>query len=135
MKVTILFLAAIITLSSCTQNERVKRFGGSATIDIPADRQNAHKLAIHSELRREMRLVPARFAFDLPAQLENLRLAMLHDLLETLIPQQSISAAQVIHRIQLRKHLTRHGAAGLVVNRRSLGIGVKITLIKIKSLN
>jgi hypothetical protein len=34
-----IFLAAIITLSSCTQNERVKRFGGSAAIDIPADRQ------------------------------------------------------------------------------------------------
>jgi len=39
MKTIIFTLAAIITLSSCTQNERVKRFGGSAQIDIPADRQ------------------------------------------------------------------------------------------------
>ena len=39
MKTIIFTLAAIITLSSCTQNERVKQFGGSAAIEIPADQQ------------------------------------------------------------------------------------------------
>jgi len=39
MKTIIFTLAAIFTLSSCTKNERVKRFGGSASIDIPADQQ------------------------------------------------------------------------------------------------
>lgn len=39
MKKFIVILASMMILSSCTQNERVKRFGGSATIDIPADRQ------------------------------------------------------------------------------------------------
>jgi hypothetical protein len=39
MKTIVFTLAAIFTLSSCTQNQRVKRFGFSGQIQIAADQQ------------------------------------------------------------------------------------------------
>jgi hypothetical protein len=39
MKNIVFTLAAIFTLSSCTQNERVKQFGFSGQIQIAADQQ------------------------------------------------------------------------------------------------
>ena len=35
MKRTIIAIAAFVTLTACTQNERAKSFGGTATIDLP----------------------------------------------------------------------------------------------------
>jgi hypothetical protein len=35
MKKSIIAVAAILSLAACTQNERAKSFGGTATIDLP----------------------------------------------------------------------------------------------------
>jgi uncharacterized lipoprotein YehR (DUF1307 family) len=35
MKKVILAIAVIVSMASCTQNERAKQFGGTATIDLP----------------------------------------------------------------------------------------------------
>ena len=39
MKKLILLFCAALALSSCTENMKVKSFGGTSTIEIPADRQ------------------------------------------------------------------------------------------------
>jgi len=39
MKNLFLIAFAALALSSCTQNSMVKNFGGTSTIEIPADRQ------------------------------------------------------------------------------------------------
>jgi hypothetical protein len=39
MKKLILLFCAALALSSCTENMKVKSFGGTSTIEIPADQQ------------------------------------------------------------------------------------------------
>ena len=39
MKKLILSVATLTMLASCTENDRVKNFGGTATLEIPADRK------------------------------------------------------------------------------------------------
>lgn len=36
MKIKMIFLMCAIALTSCTENQRVRNFGGSSTIDLPA---------------------------------------------------------------------------------------------------
>jgi hypothetical protein len=43
--ISLMVIAVLIfvsTLSSCTKNQRVKRFGGSATIELPAGQKLIH---------------------------------------------------------------------------------------------
>jgi hypothetical protein len=39
MKKTIIAIAAILTLASCTDNDRVKNWGGTATLEVASDQK------------------------------------------------------------------------------------------------